>query len=434
VARERLEIEIERIFLYEENPRHEPLGSEDEVIAYLCKDEQVFNLARSISEAGTNPLELLGVVQLPSSGRAAAKKVYQAWEGNRRVCAIKLLNDPDRAPANLRQDFARLAAGSAHVPIKKIDSVVFDDHDDLKFWMGIIHDGAQAGVGRLDWDSDQKARHFGSNRNRVGLAVLDFAEGAGLIFKDDRVGKLTTVQRFINSSVVKEALGIDATNPDNVAYNRPLEDVKKQLGRFIADLTRGQKVTSRHNKDAVDAYGRQLARNSDISGERIQPLSLKSAVAATGKKPSKKAASPKKPKPKKHLEYEKAVADALADLGNDKLESLYFSICSIQLDTHTPLLTVGLWAFIESLAALAGKSPDTSFHAFYSGNRLGDYGFKGNKTTGPIRDALERIQRHGNTTKHHEVSATFDGKQLSNDLATTTPVLLKTLEEIAAKK
>jgi hypothetical protein len=158
VASRHLEsIEVDRIFLYEENPRHEPIESEPEIIEHLCKDEQVYNLARSISEAGPNPLELLGVMQIPGSGAAATKKVYQAREGNRRLCAIKLLNDPDLAPPHLRKDFARLASESAGVPIKKINCIVFDDEDDLRFWVGITHNGAQAGVGRLDWDAQQKA-------------------------------------------------------------------------------------------------------------------------------------------------------------------------------------------------------------------------------------------------------------------------------------
>ena len=56
-------IEVDRIFLYEENPRHEPIESEPEIIEHLCKNEQVFNLARGISQTGPNPLELLGLVQ-----------------------------------------------------------------------------------------------------------------------------------------------------------------------------------------------------------------------------------------------------------------------------------------------------------------------------------------------------------------------------------
>jgi len=50
-------IDVERIFLYEENPRHEPILTEQEIIEHLCKDEAVFNLARNIAIAGLNPLE-----------------------------------------------------------------------------------------------------------------------------------------------------------------------------------------------------------------------------------------------------------------------------------------------------------------------------------------------------------------------------------------
>jgi hypothetical protein len=90
---------------------------------------------------------------------------------------------------------------------------------------------------------------------------------------------------------------------------------------------------------------------------------------------------------------------------------------------------------VESLSALAGKDVNADFLAFFSNNRLGDYGFgTSNKLVGPIRNALKRIQDNGNTTKHHSVSAMFDGKQLANDFETITPVLVKTLESIGPKK
>ena len=421
-------IEVDRIFLYEENPRHERIESEPEIIEYLCKDEQVFNLARSISEAGLNPLALLGVVQIPGSGAAATKKSYQSWEGNRRLCAIKLLNDPDLAPPHLRKDFARIASESDHVPIKKITCVAFDNHDDLKFWMGIIHNGAQAGVGRSDWDTQQKERFFGSGRNRVALAVLDAAESMGLITKEEREGKITTVQRFLGREMVKDAIGIDASNPDDVTYNRPLEDFQRRLGTFINDLREAVRVTSRHNQTQIDAYGRKLARASGITGERIEPLSLKSAAKAKVKRSKR----PKHPRKLTHLEYDKDLAAALEAIRSTKLESLYYSVCYVNID-HTPLLTIGLWAFVESLCALAGKNDSVDFVAFCSNQRLGDHGF-GKGKAGPIREALTRIQRHGNATKHHEIAGSFDGKQLNNDLATVTPLLIKIAESIAAKK
>lgn len=424
-------VQVDRIFLYEENPRHEPIETQDEIIETLCKGEQVFNLARNISEAGTNPIELLGLIQVSGSGAASTKKVYQVWEGNRRVCAIKLLNDPDLAPPHLRKDFARLAAESAHVPITKLPAIIFDDHDDLKYWQGIIHDGAQAGVGRLDWDAQQKARHFGSNRNRVALAVLDAAENLGFISKEERQGKLTTAQRFLNSPVVREAIGIDTENPEDITYNRPPKNFKKQLSRFIDDLKDGNKISSRFNRSQVDAYGRKLASNPEITNERVSPVSLTS-VTAVKRKPARRT-QPRKPKPPTHLEYDKNLATALGAHANAKLEALYYSICAVHVE-HTLLLTIGVWAFIESLSALAGKKDNTDFQAFYSNQRLSAYGLGSGKSLGPVRDALKRISRNGNATKHHKISGNFDGAQLINDLATITPLLIKTAESLGPKK
>ena len=171
------DVDVERIFLYEENPRHEPLESQPEIIEHLCKDEQVHNLAKSIAAEGTNPLEAVGLVEIPSTSKG--KKSYVVWEGNRRLCAIKLLNDPDLAPAHLRKDIATLAEG--HIAIDSIPAVVFDDHDKLRFWMGVIHGGQQGGIGRKDWNADQKQRHTGSNRNKIALAILDLSEKMGIL-------------------------------------------------------------------------------------------------------------------------------------------------------------------------------------------------------------------------------------------------------------
>ena len=84
------------------------MDTQEEIIEYLCKDEQVFNLARSIAEAGTNPLSLTGLV-LDEKSAKGVKKSYHVWEGNRRICAIQLLNDHDKASPNLREGFATLA-------------------------------------------------------------------------------------------------------------------------------------------------------------------------------------------------------------------------------------------------------------------------------------------------------------------------------------
>ena len=92
-------IKSHRVFLDLENPRVPvPFQDEDEAIAWLCDNEDVLTLARDIHDIGPNPLELVAVMKRGSNA-------FVALEGNRRVCAIHLLNDPARAPSQYRDRF-----------------------------------------------------------------------------------------------------------------------------------------------------------------------------------------------------------------------------------------------------------------------------------------------------------------------------------------
>jgi hypothetical protein len=101
------------------------------------------------------------------------------------------------------------------------------------------------------------------------------------------------------------------------------------------------------------------------------------------------------------------------------------------LKEHAPLLTIGVWAFVESLTALAGRNQNTDFVSFFN-PRFAQFGVLGKPTA--VREALKRIQDNGNTTKHHEIAATFDGEQLSNDFETIVPLLSGTIANIIANR
>ena len=132
----------------------------------------------------------------------------------------------------------------------------------------------------------------------------------------------------------------------------------------------------------------------------------------------------------RHIQYADDVASALKSYGNQKLESLYHSICSVELDGHTPLICIGVWAFMETLTACCGRHEKTSFSDFLSNQKLASHGFS--KPTA-IRAALGRTSEYGNTTKHDAVAATFNGDQLNNDLIVLRPIVLKLIEEAACQ-
>lgn len=158
------ELKVVDIDLHEENPRHRKLSSQEEIIEYLLKDEQVLDLAKSIAKLGVNPLELCGVVK--RKGNAG----YYAAEGNRRLCALKLLINPALAPSGKRAAFEKLSKSSKHP--KKLSVVIFKTYKEAKPWLDILH-GSNTGAGRRKWGADQKARFSGDDRNALALAVLE---------------------------------------------------------------------------------------------------------------------------------------------------------------------------------------------------------------------------------------------------------------------
>ena len=99
---------------------------------------------------------------------------------------------------------------------------------------------------------------------------------------------MTTAQRHLNSDVVRDALGLDVSDPDNIKFKIPVEEFKSQLNTFVGDLKEnGNKVNSRNNKVAIDKYGKALAKT--LSGDQSKPTAITKAASAGGKKAVKKA-------------------------------------------------------------------------------------------------------------------------------------------------
>ncbi|QHS52206.1 hypothetical protein [Edaphobacter sp. 12200R-103] len=411
-------INVNRIYLDLKNPRHVPYTNQAEAIEYLCQKEQVYALAKNIAENGLNQLELFALIPLPGTKKITSHTSFTVAEGNRRMCALKLLNDPDLAPAKYRKDFERLAA-DIQMP-SEIWGVIYENEAAVDPWLETIHNGPQGGIGRRPWNAEQRTRHFGDRKNLASQKLLDYAQDNGMITAEERKKKLTTVQRYIGNQHMKEVIGIDMTASGGLSRNRPVEEFNSVLNRFMRDVV-GKKVHSRTNFDDIRDYSRELAVSSGVSHKRVPSASLS---LSTGKSRRKKPKEPQKPKA---IAYEQAVASELARIGSYKLERLYYSICELDLTKHTLLLAVGLWAFLETLTARCGRRPDQAFPDYLDKNRLTNLGFVSREDKGAITEALKRVSAYGNTTKHHDRAAFFNSEQLANDVDTLREVLLKLL-------
>ena len=414
-------LEITRVFLDEENPRHKPFQSQDEVIRYLCETEKVLPLAKDIADHGLNPLERFAV--LPSGDTA-----YVTAEGNRRLCALKLLHDPDLAPAALRRDFEALSQ-SGRVP-STISAFVFPDRASVDLWLDRIHAGSNEGRGRRPWTAEQKARHSGYDKNVRAQRLLDAAEHYGLLDNKERKGRLSTVQRYLQNPDFRQTLGLDVTDAENPATTLTETDFTSRLRLFVRDVV-DKTVTTRDNVPRIREYASHLTTRCPLSVSEgpSRPIDPSAPVRPRGS--TKK---PQRPRTPKRLPFSKAFESALESLPSYKLQRLYYSLCSISLNTHTSLLTVGAWTLLESLTALDGRNPNTDFHAYLSQNRLSSLGLGSRREVQGIRAAVKRISDLGNNTKHDATAASFNGETLANDMETIGGMLLALAESARQKR
>lgn len=198
-------IGLNQLILATDNPRHEEVDDEASAIAQLCSTENIEQLARDIAEYGINPAERLIVFPLDDDD-IEDDTTFIVAEGNRRICALKLLSDPDLAPADIRKKVESYS--QQWTPISELDVVVITDESRRRHWLMRIHDGAQGGRGRVPWKSEQKTRFTGGGRNAVAQSLLDYAESQGMLKSEERPGRISHMTRLVGNPLVRDVLGL----------------------------------------------------------------------------------------------------------------------------------------------------------------------------------------------------------------------------------
>ncbi|MEW3821367.1 hypothetical protein [Pseudomonas aeruginosa] len=258
------------LYLDKQNPRHDLINDQDEIIAHLVRTEDVKELARHVAEKGKfSPLDSIGVIE--EDGR------YISVEGNRRTCAGILLNDPSRSPKGEEKYFRNLVANAKSIP-DQIECYIFETREEAKEWMAVRHNGPQGGIGTVTWSPDQKARFFNNSGTALAIAVLDYATQGGMLSAESRAEKriLTTAARYLNNPVFRSAMGIVSGRSDTkVKINAPVDEFNRVVSRFCRDLldpTSG--VSSRSNKEDWVAYAQRLIDEGDAPKTKVEPQEL----------------------------------------------------------------------------------------------------------------------------------------------------------------
>lgn len=454
-------IALDQLILATDNPRHEEVDNEAASIARLCATENIEVLARDISEHGINPAERLIIIPLDEDD-LEDDATYIVAEGNRRVCALKLLTDPDLAPSSIRSKIENYS--KQWKPITELDVVVITDEARRRHWLMRIHDGAQSGRGRMQWKSEQKTRFTGGGRNAVAQSLLDYAQNEGILSSDERSGRLSHMTRLVGNPLVRDVLGLKTEDgPDELRRNRNKADFDLVLGELLEE-TRTKSLGSQANKEKIDSFAHKLQNLEGLSHERLDvsetlpekpkdnsahdpDLSVDDESGENAKleenekleqneelAEAKKPSRPRPPKRSYNLTWSQDVADQLEKLSAEKLSEIHWSICTVNAQKHTPLVAVGVWSFLDSLSRCAGAGDGNSFVSFWKAGRISQLGAARGEAAKTMNNVLERLSKAGNNTKHDALSAHFDYRQLVNDWEVIIPLISKQLEAITSNE
>lgn len=346
-------VAVRNVYLDNENPRHDPIDNEPEIIAYLMAKETVRPLAEDIAAWGLSPLERMAVTPHPR-----VKGSYVTLEGNRRFCSLKLLNDPEKAPTPAdKKAFQEARSAMQNIP-KDLEVVIFDSRDDARHWLRLRHGGEQGGKGTKQWKAAQKTRFehqaggAGSSPNQQALSMIDYARSRGFLKEADAARlSITTLTRYLSNPSVRDALALN--DHRTMTITAPQEQFDVVVKRFLSDALDGTDVHSRTSAADRKAYAAKLRKEKVTPADHLdEPIELNPATGGRIGEPESKSKKRQRdnlsPDKRRHV----IPSEFTAKISNKVLKRLYDELKSIETEEHTFATAYLLRAFIEQLVVL----------------------------------------------------------------------------------
>jgi hypothetical protein len=229
---------------------------------------------------------------------------YIVLEGNRRLSALKVLNNPDELAGtelkdSVKKSLSRAAIGFNRKMVEPIRCVKFEDREAAKDWIYRRHTGFADGEGRIPWGPLEIQRFEG---DRSILDILDFVGRNGDFTEAEWQTTKTAIEsrkssnlaRLLESQAGRNHLSISISAEGNERTPLLASDPEWALGvlkRLIEDVRDGT-VDSRDLNKArdIEKYFEELPKE-------LQPRASKKIKATAFKNISIKPLSNPNPSP-----------------------------------------------------------------------------------------------------------------------------------------
>ncbi len=347
----RQDLSLSSLELNTQNPRFEIAGDQREAIKTMLNEQsdKIINLAEDIIKFGLNPSESTIV-----SPNEKAKGLYVVLEGNRRITALKILENPNLASHDktLFKKFKELAVG--YKKANSISCIVFNNPDDANKWIKLKHTGENDGVGTVRWNTQQQARFEESvgGNTAEALQVIDFLKKSSYVSEDvkSKLGKVpaTNLERIIKDRNMQSILGITIED-GRVITDFEESEVVKGLIKVVNDLTsRSIKVKDIYTKKDREKYIESFGRGDIPSKGKKVPS--KWEVVASPKNSAPVAVSRSGRKKSNPLSTSRASLipkDCILKIPEKRINKVYQELKSISCDEYVNAVAVLMRVFVE---------------------------------------------------------------------------------------
>ncbi|MEG3753121.1 hypothetical protein [Psychromonas arctica] len=350
------QISISKIQLDILNPRHDAsLDTQEKIIKHLIDKENIKNLAKDIAVNGLSPIDTLAVIEDESNTGK-----YIVVEGNRRICALTLLNRPQKHKPT-KDFFAKLQENGTLIP-QKVRCTVFENREAADIWIERRHSGEQEGKGTTQWDAEQKSRfnirRGKADKNALATSLLVYGQQQGYLPENLENKILTTVTRYVSNPYFRNTIGLRSkSSSPEILIDVEVTEFDRVIKIFLQDALENQKVTSRHDVKKIGSYARSLIENEEAPKKRLKNAIALMEQATNDEMTQSTSSSSKSQKPNRAPrdsahpnKRTKLIPQSFtAQIPNATLRRAYGELKSISVDEQTLGSTLVFRVFLELL-------------------------------------------------------------------------------------
>jgi hypothetical protein len=340
------QVEVSLLQLNPHNDRHGALKNEAASIQWLLENKKNHMRALSQDLATTRRLFERPLIH-PDEGK------FIVFDGNRRICCIKLLCEPELAPIEeWVLFFKETTSEEVARAFAKIDCEVESDLETIDETLLRRHTGSQDGVGQSAWDPQGKSfflQRTGKADAGLGESVERALKVEGLIPETMNL-PWSNLERLFSSEPIRKRAGFSFAN-GVLTYLNDKEKNLQTLKTIVSDLagvepTRRVKLDDLWNNAKKGQYlDRLKSEGALIDSVSILPAPTTEVVAETPRPSSRPKGRATK---EKHLIVSTDVNPFVQMIGLERAENIWRELqFELEFDRHDNAIGVLMRVLLE---------------------------------------------------------------------------------------